>query len=152
MQSKTILMEANEHFESIAMGLRFSPRLNVPRLQEVPPGIGKSFQTGLHQTQPVEYFSEETGKVHQLVNISFCTCVRHGMDVPPWLSCDSSSFTGHVLLLWPQEYSNTTLRFTEGPEQQNLGIADLDGQASGGRFPPSNEREKRNILSTSVFC
>lgn len=46
------------------------------------------FQSGLHQAQPVEYFSKETGMwcfaLHE--NIPFCAYAYHSTSLLPWPS------------------------------------------------------------------
>lgn len=111
----------------------------------MPPGTGKPLKSGLHQTKPNDYFSEETETVLLLANLFFCTCLYHGMDVPLWLS----SLKWHMTP--PHAYNMVTCavtaatrvfkhssQVTEGPRQQNSGISDLDGQVTVARFPRSN--------------
>lgn len=110
----------------------------------MPPGIGKPFQSGLRQTQPAEYFSEETEMVLQLANLFFCTCVYPSTAEPPRLPSLWRSLTpphAHDMVTCAAAAAttaNTTLRSTEGPRQQDSSIPDLDGQATGARFPPSD--------------
>lgn len=112
----------------------------------VPPRIGKRFESGLHQTKPGEYFSEETGTVLLLSNLFFCTCVYHGMNMPLWLASlkwsmtppDAYNVVTHALAAASREFKHIP-PVTEGPGQQNSGISDLDGEVEVARFSLSNK-------------